>query len=123
MDTTFIFTVYNVVLAYMHNKGSLIFFNGRYFKALPPPPNSSLMFVGTFFFRRSKNIIFPELPALYPAIDAQIYKIYHWSYIVNIYFLYIWSKMLSSSLYIVLTLTKTTSSQKLFDYDCMTLYT
>ena len=30
--------------------------------------------------------------------------------------------MLSLSLYAVLTLSKTKSSQKLFDYDCMTLY-
>ena len=36
--------------------------------------------------------------------------------------MYIWSKMLTSSLDKLFKLTKTTSSQKLFDYDCMTLY-
>ena len=34
---------------------------------------------------------------------------------------YIWSKMLSSSLYAILKLSKTISSQELFDYDCITL--
>ena len=37
-------------------------------------------------------------------------------------FSYIWSKMLSSSLYTMLKLSKTTSPNKLFDYDCLTLY-
>ena len=31
--------------------------------------------------------------------------------------------MLSSSLHAMLTLSKTTSSQKLLDYDCITLFT
>ena len=36
--------------------------------------------------------------------------------------LYIWSKMLSASRDALLKLSKTTSPQKLIDYDCMTLY-
>ena len=36
--------------------------------------------------------------------------------------LYIWSKMRSSSLYTMLKPSKTTSPNKLFDYDCVTLY-
>ena len=35
---------------------------------------------------------------------------------------YIWSKMLISSLYTMLKLSNTTSPNKLFDYDCVTLY-
>ena len=35
---------------------------------------------------------------------------------------YIWSKMFSSSLDALLKLSKTTPSQKLFDYDDVTLY-
>ena len=38
------------------------------------------------------------------------------------FFIHIWSKMLSSSLDVLLKLSKTTSPQKLFDYDCKTLY-
>ena len=37
-------------------------------------------------------------------------------------FIYIWSKMLSSSLDTLLKVSKTTSPQKLFAYDCVTLY-
>ena len=37
-------------------------------------------------------------------------------------YMYIWSKMLSSSLDALLKVSKTTSSPKLFDYDCLTLY-
>ena len=40
----------------------------------------------------------------------------------NICFLYIWSKMLSSSLSTMLKLSKTTSPKKPFDYDCVTLF-
>ena len=36
--------------------------------------------------------------------------------------LYIWSKMLSSSLDTLLKVSKTTSPQKLFAYECVTLY-
>ena len=37
-------------------------------------------------------------------------------------FIYIWSKMLSSFLIALLKLSKTSSPQKLFDYDCVKLY-
>ena len=40
----------------------------------------------------------------------------------NICIPYIWSKMLSSTPYTMLKLWKTTSSNKLFDNDCVTLY-
>ena len=40
----------------------------------------------------------------------------------HICFLYIWSKMLSSSVDTLLKVSKTTSPKKLFDYDCVTLY-
>ena len=40
---------------------------------------------------------------------------------VNICFPYMWSKMLSSSLYTMLKLSKMTSLNKLFDFDCVTL--
>ena len=36
--------------------------------------------------------------------------------------LYVWYKILSSSLYTLLKLSKTTPPNKLFDYDCVTLY-
>ena len=40
----------------------------------------------------------------------------------NTFALYIWSKMLSSSLDTLLKVSKTTYPQKLFAYDCVTLY-
>ena len=40
----------------------------------------------------------------------------------NICLSYIWSKILSSSLYTMLKLSKTTSPNKLFDYDCVTVF-
>ena len=40
----------------------------------------------------------------------------------KIFAYYIWSKKLSSSLYAMLKPSKMKSPQKLFDYDCMTLY-
>ena len=40
----------------------------------------------------------------------------------NICFSYNWPKMLSSSLYAMIKLSKKSSPQKLFDYDCVTLY-
>ena len=49
-------------------------------------------------------------------------KNYHDNKSEHIYFWYVWSKMLSSSLYAMLKLSKTTSPNKLFDYDCVTLY-